>query len=184
MKELNDDHQCPWRDKAEELIKRIEQLERMLFGKRSEKMPSLKNGIKSPPDQKSITETRQERRALRQQLPEVRVEHPVKDADKQCPKCGCVNLKKLGGGKESTVIEYVPARLLRQVHVQETLACPCGEYVVTADGPIKPVEGGHYGPAFIANIVTGKCVDSMPLYRMEKQLKRAGLPLCQERCRV
>ena len=48
----------------------------------------------------------------------------------------------------------------------------CGH---TAKGPVRPVEGGHYGPAFMANIVTGKCVDSMPLYRMEKQLKRAGL---------
>ena len=63
------------------------------------------------------------------------------------------------------------------MHVQETLACPCGEYVVSADGPIKPVEGGHYGPAFMANIVTSKCVDSIPLYRMEKQLKRAGLTI-------
>lgn len=153
----------------------IKELKRLIYGKRSEKMPSVKKELKVPTDLESAQETRAQRRAERNQLPEVRYEHQVKAQDKHCPKCGSDELKKLGEGKISTVIEYIPAHLERQVHVQETLACPCGEYVVTADGPIKPVEGGHYGPALMANVVTGKCVDSIPLYRMEKQFKRAGL---------
>ncbi len=179
-----DTHDCHWRKKAEELSKRveelsqrIEQLERMLFGKRSEKMPSVKKELKIPKDPSLMQATRAERRAQRNDLPEVRYEHPVAEEDKLCPKCGSHELKKLGEGKTSTLIEYVTARLERQVHVQESLACPCGEYVVVAKGPIRPVEGGHYGPRFIGSVVTAKCVDSMPLYRMEKQFKRIGLSL-------
>jgi transposase len=189
MEATTDTHDCAWRAKAEELNQcvekfshyieelkaRIEQLERMLFGKRSEKMPSVKKELKVKADPQKTQKIRAERRAARNELPEIRYEYHVKSEDKQCPKCGSCELKKVGEGKVSTLIEYVPARLERQVHVQESLACPCGEYMVVAEGPQRPVEGGHYGPRFMASVVTAKCVDSMPLYRLEKQLKRIGL---------
>lgn len=175
MEVLDTHHQCAWRDKVGELSKRIEQLERMLFGKRSEKMPPVSKELKRPADHESLQNTRKERRAARNELPETRYEHYVQDDARSCPKCGLSDLKKVGEGKVSTLIELIPARLERQVHVQETLACSCGGYVVTAKGPSRPVEGGHYGPRLMASIVVGKCVDSMPLYRMEKQLKRIGL---------
>jgi transposase len=177
MKVLDANHHCPWRDKVEELTKRIEQLERMIFGKRSEKMPSVKTELKGPADRESVQHSRKERRAARHELPETRYEHKVEDSARCCPKCGSSELKKVGEGKVSTLIELIPARLERQIHVQETLACPCGDYMVTAKGPTRPVEGGHYGSTFMASVVVGKCVDSMPLYRMEKQLKRAGLSI-------
>lgn len=182
MEAAIDNHDCVWRTKANELTQcveglkaRIEQLERMVFGKRSEKMPSVKRELKVSADPKKTQERRAERRAARNELPEVRYEHHVKSEDRQCPKRGSCELKKLGEGKLSTLIEYVPAHLERQVHVQESLACPCGEYVVVAEGPQRPVEGGHYGSRFMASVVTAKCADSMPLYRLEKQLKRVGL---------
>lgn len=177
MENIADNHNCQWRVKAEELSHRIEQLERMLFGKRSEKMPSLKKELNPSADPESVKANRKERRAQRDNLPETRHEHKVADKDKCCPKCGLADLKKVGEGKITSTVEYVPARLERQIHIQETLACPCGDYVVTAKAPVRPVEGGHYGPAFMAHIVTSKCVDSTPLYRMEKQLARAGLKL-------
>jgi transposase len=153
----------------------LKALKRLIFAKRSEKMPSVKAGLKGLTDPEAAKKTRATRRAARKDIHEVRYEHKVKDCDKHCPKCGSNELKTLGEGKISTLIEYVPAHLERQVHVQETLACPCGEYIVSADGPVRPTEGGHYGPALMAHVVTSKCVDSLPLYRMEKQFKRAGL---------
>jgi transposase len=177
MEATIDNHDCHWRVKAEELSRRIEQLERMIFGKRSEKMPSVKASVKEQVNPEEIQETRAKRRALRSSIPEVRYEHAVADYERLCPKCGSRDLKKLGEGKVSTLIEYVPAYLERQVHIQETLACCCGEYVVSAEGPMRPTEGGHYGAGLMAHVVTAKCVDSVPLYRMEKQFKRAGLSL-------
>src|SRR5215207_3409812 len=154
MEQLDDNHHCPWRERAEALSRRIdeqnariEQLERMIFGKRSEKMPSVKKELMPSSDFDEVRETRAKRRSERAELLEVKHEHLVKESSRHCPKCGSHHLKKVGEGKVTTLIDYVPAHLERHVHVQETLACPCGEYVVTAEGPIKPVEGGHYGPA-------------------------------------
>lgn len=39
------------------------------------------------------------------------------------------------------------------------------------------MEGGHYGPNMMAHVVTAKCCDSLPFYRMEKQFKRQGFEL-------
>jgi len=172
-----DNHDCPWRQKAEELTRRIEQLERILYGKRSEKMPKVLPKPSTSTESELLQETRKERRAQRQSLPERIIEHQVKEADRHCQKCGSTDLKKVGEGRKSVIYEHIPARIERQIHVQETLACPCGEYVVTADGPIRPTEGGSYGPSFIAHVVIAKCCDSIPLYRMEKQFKRSGLPI-------
>jgi transposase len=184
MEATVDNHDCPWRTKAEELIKlieeqnrRIEQLERMLFGKRSEKMPSVRSKPNPSIDHEATQEKRKDSRAQKQTLPEVTIEHKVHEAARHCQKCGSNELKKVGAGRVSVMIEYVPARLERQVHIQETLACPCGEYMVTASGPTRPTEGGSYGAGFLAHVVTAKCCDSIPLYRMEKQFKRLGISM-------
>jgi len=182
MQAITENHECQYRSDAlkyRELSARLSEenamLKQRLFGKKSEKMPSVRNGTRSSSDTELTKSNRKERRSQRDNLPTSRHEHKVADEAKCCPKCGSEELKKVGEGKISTTVEYIPARLERQIHVQETLACPCGDYVVTAKGPTRPVEGGQYGPGFMANIVVSKCVDSLPLYRMEKQLSRAGL---------
>ena len=63
------------------------------------------------------------------------------------------------------------------MHVQETLACRCGEGLVTAAGPRRVVDKCQYGPGLLAHIVTAKCADSIPLYRQAKALARAGVPI-------
>jgi transposase len=75
------------------------------------------------------------------------------------------------------VYEYVPAKLVRVEHVQEVLRCRCGGHVVTAPGAPKVIEQGRYGASFLAHLVVAKCVDSIPLYRIEKDFKRQGVPV-------
>jgi transposase len=41
------------------------------------------------------------------------------------------------------------------------------------------IEGGHYGPGMYAHVVTAKCADSQPLYRIERMLERAGCPIAR-----
>jgi transposase len=183
METKADIHDCPWRNEVlklqesnDALQAEIALLKRKVFGKRSEKMPPIKPKNTKASDEQTKAK-RQERKAQRKELPEVVYTHSLEDKDKHCPRCGSLDFKQVGEGRTSIVYEYVPARFLRQVHVQETWACSCGEHLITAKGPTKPVEGGQYGAGFIANIVTAKCCDSIPLYRMEKQLKRIGLPV-------
>jgi len=43
------------------------------------------------------------------------------------------------GGRCSAFIVYkfVPAHFIAERHLRETLSCPCGDYIVTAEGPSK-----------------------------------------------
>ena len=34
-----------------------------------------------------------------------------------------------------------------------------------------------YGPAFLAKLAVDKCADATPIYRVEKQMRRAGIPI-------
>jgi transposase len=159
----------------------VEGLQRQLFGRKSEKIPPVDREIRrgSPTDLQAAAAARKKNASRRKALPERQFVHPVPEAQRTCPKCGGHDFRPVGPGKTTVVYEYVPARIERHVHVQEKLACRCGEYIVTAAGPARVVEGGSYGPGLMAHIVTEKCLDALPLYRQEKQFKRLGIPLAR-----
>ena len=189
----SEDHECAWREEAERLeseLARVREeqdtlraqlaaLQRHIFGKRSEKMPPIAEELRSerPVDPAATQTLRRKARAEKAALPEREVLHAVPPERRQCPRCGSKDLRPLGDGKRTVVYEYVPARFERQVHVQETLACRCGEGIVVADAPARVVDKCQYGPGFIAHVVTAKCADSIPLYRQAKALQRAGVPV-------
>jgi len=173
-------HTCEWRDEAERLrgevsglqekltalAGNLEALQRAVFGKRSEKMPPVGKQLRGdkPASPEEALKKRRANKAARAAMPEREVHHAVPAEDKVCPKCGGTDFRPLGEGKRTVVYEYVPAHLEKQVHVQETLACRCGECVLTAPAP-KAVEGGQYGPGLMAHVVVSKCLDSTPLYQ-------------------
>jgi len=49
--------------------------------------------------------------------------------------------------------------------------------MVVAPGPDHSIEGARYGDGFRAFVVTSKCADSIPLYRLARQLSRLGIPI-------
>nr|WP_255424346.1 transposase [Corallococcus sp. CA047B] len=111
------------------------------------------------------------------EAPTREVRHAVPPESRHCPACGSEDLKPLGQGRTSVVYEYVPAFFERQVHIQEALACACGQGVVTAPAPQKVVDRGEYGPGFLAHVVTSKCADAMPLHRLAQRIERARVPM-------
>lgn len=180
-------HECEWRERAEKLegelgtlTAKLAALERHVFGKRSEKLPPVAAELRkeSPKSREATLKERREKRAARKDLPTRKIHHKVPDEKRVCRRCGSRELRALGEGRQTVVYEYVPARIERQVHVQEILSCRCGDGVVTADAP-KAIEKGQYGPGFIAHLVTAKCCDSIPLYRQAKALARAGVPVAR-----
>lgn len=160
----------------------MEKLKRHFLGPKSEKMPRVADELRKG-EQRDPEETkraRAERAAARKAKLETKTTiHPVPKAQRQCAQCGGTNLKPLGIGKESVIYEYVPARFIAHKHVRETLACPCGGHVVTAEAPAKWVEKSQYAPSFVASVITSKCADSTPLYRLEKELARIGVPVAR-----
>jgi len=182
-----DDHECGWKKIALELTEKVADLDarlvaiqRQVFGKKSEKMPPMDREIRKqrPADPEATQARRRKNAELRASRVETEdVHHQVPEAERCCPKCERTDLKKVGGGKESFAWDYIPGYFRRRRHLRETLACTCGQYIVTAPGPDHSVENTRYGDGFRAYIVTSKCADAMPLYRLAKQFARLGIPI-------
>lgn len=202
MAPLPEEHHCPWREEAERLGKEVsslrgtveelkalvgklthelESMKRRLLGPKSERMPSVHSELNgsAPLNFLEVKRKRKERAEAKARLEKVRTFHPVPEEQRCCPRCGRRDLKPLGEGKKSTVFEYIPARFIQHEHIQEVLACPCGEHIVTAETPSKVIEKGRYDASFIAHLVTAKCADSIPLYRLEKEYQRLGIPIAR-----
>ncbi|WP_223644097.1 IS66 family transposase [Corallococcus sp. EGB] len=196
-RELPQDHFCPWREEAEELKAEVSRiggevdalkgqlaaLQRHVFGKRAEKLPTVAAELRGDADStaaqaEAAKEKRQERAARKAEgAPAREIRHAVPAEERHCPACGSEDLRPLGKGKTSVVYEYVPARFEKQVHVQEVLACACGRGVVTAPPPARVVDRGEYGPGFLSHVVTSKCADAMPLHRLAQRVERSGVPM-------
>lgn len=200
MEAVDDDHQCKWRtevvalrkvvaehdEKLESVLQQLQVLQRSRLGKSSEKMPPIGKELRKSESSEDAEarrllglERRRQRAALKQNLQKQTVTHHVSEAGKACPACGGCADGKLGEGKRTTMFEYVPGYFVRQEHVQEKLACRCGEYIAMAEPPPKPVDKGQYGAGFVAHLVTMKCADSIPLHRLAKQYQRLGIPMAR-----
>jgi transposase len=151
-----------------------------VFGKKSEKMPPMAREVRKqrPVDPAATLELRRKNAELRaSRVENEEVPHRVPEAERRCPKCGKTELKPIGKGKESIEWDYVSGYFRCRHHVRETLACTCGQYIVAAPGPNHSVENTRYGDGLRAHIVTSKCADAMPLYRLAKQFARLGIPI-------
>lgn len=167
-----------------------------LYGRKSEKSPEPgpldllpdDEPAEDPPDDEEDEETvdppprkkRRKRRAAKlKDLPRVRIEHDVDPAERICACCG--DEKKRFGEEVTEEIEYVPASVVINEHVRPKYACRrCGDGVVIADLPPRLVDGGLPGPGLVAQIVTSKYGDHLPLNRQEAIFLRHGLELSRK----
>ncbi|MCK5690780.1 IS66 family transposase, partial [Myxococcota bacterium] len=76
-------------------------------------------------------------------------------------------------------LEHVREHLVNMEYVLETLASKDGDYIIKAEAPPTVIEGGKYGPGVYAHAVVAKCVDSLPLHRIEKMLARDGASIAR-----
>jgi len=153
----------------------LEALTRAVFGKKSEKMPPMTREVATPPSRASTTSKRADRAEAKEKFVTEEIQHKVEPEARTCPACS--REAKPAGTKDSVVLEWVPGYFRRQRHVRETLACSCGDYIVTAEAPARVFDRSQYGPGFVAHLVVQKCADSIPLYRIEKQFEHAGIPV-------
>jgi transposase len=182
------DHACPFKDEAERLSAELEELrqkfaalERRVLGPKSEKMPPMAGEVrkKRPPDPEQAKARRRDNAAAREKLETEIVAVPLPDAVRLCPQCGGDALKPVGSGTPSAVYEYVAAHFRKRVYLRETRACSCGEYIVTAPCPDKLADRCSYAPSFVAHLIVAKCDDGIPIYRLEKQYARSGVPIAR-----
>jgi len=192
----DDEHDCGWKSYAEQLQAQLKQvletqqaqqaevdaLKRQLLGKKSEKMPPMDREVRrgSVPDPEAARQARRANAELRAKKLETEVvELPVPKEDRRCPKCGGDEFSAIGDGKPSSIVEYVPGYFRKRLFRREKLACLCGQHVITAPVPDKVFDKTQYGPGFMAHLVVSKCCDGIPLYRLEKQFHRLGIPMAR-----
>jgi transposase len=175
---------------------------KMLFGRRSEKMPPISDEVRKSveaedfpldmPEDASLEEiekekttqrrkrgrqnskaARERRRKALEKLPCIH-EHINVTLD-QLPKgMSLSDFRALGDGEIVRRVDHVREHLVVMEYHLQKLVQRGGELIIQASAPKNVVEGGAWGPGIYAHVVVNKCVDSMPLYRMEGTLGRSG----------
>jgi transposase len=171
----------------------IAKLQRMQFGRRSEKIErqieqlelqleelQTNRGEQAPsPEPSSISKSpapsasKPARRPLPEHLPrETKTHEPEQPC---CPACGGT-LSKLGEDV-SEVLEYVPESFKVIRHVRPKLSCTACDVIVQAPAPSRPIERGLAGPGLLAHVLTAKYCDHLPLHRQNAIYARQGVDL-------
>jgi transposase len=97
-------------------------------------------------------------------------------AERACPECG--QERQPIGVETTEQYDYKPAEIFVIAHQQVKYACKCCEaQVVLAPKPPQPLDKGLPGPGLLAQIITDKYQDHLPLHRTEQRFERLGAPL-------
>jgi transposase len=177
--------------KNESLQQQLEQLRRRLAGHKSEKLnpnqpllfPELAAAASSdttvslPP---ATSEQSPKRRGHgRHGLnPKLRRDRRVYVLDENERRCACGGLCEKFGEEISEQLDYIPASLFVIEHVRTKYACPkCHDCVIVAVKPEQPIAKGLPGAGLLAQVITCKYADHIPLNRFEHICRRQGVEL-------
>ncbi len=115
------------------------------------------------------------RKPLPADLPRVRIEYTLSDAERRCP-CGCE--RTVIGEEASEQLEFIPAKLQVLVHVRKKYACQaCEGSIMTAPLPPQPIPKSNASAGLLAHVAISKYQDALPLYRQEAILNRSGIDI-------
>jgi len=180
--------------RIEQLQAEIELLKRYLYGRRSERFvedPAQGRLFEQPagaapapelPEaaQEEISFLRRRKghgwSELPAHLPREVVPLDVPEADRRCPCCG-EPMQRIGEDRSERV-DYRPAKIVVKVLVRPKYACTQKHGgIQQAPLPVSPVPGGRFDFGLVAQVVTSKICDHLPLYRQQDVLSRSGLEL-------
>jgi len=159
------------------LKEKIDALIRQRFSPKSEKFPSNQPGLFGDEEEVIVEEdtevieyTRKKggRKKPPADLPRVRVEHDIDEADKMCS-CGC----KMHIIKELISEQYdvIPAKFQIIENVRFVYGCRCGEKPKTTPVPPMIIPRSQVTASFLATVAVQKFEDALPLYRQAKIYK-------------
>jgi transposase len=179
----------------EKLKAELELFQRYLFGRRRERfidspgqgrlfdLPSEEESVAAEPDpeQETSSAPRRKRRGhgwgkLPEHLPREEVLVDVPESERTCACCG--EPLVLIGEDRTERVDCRPAKLIVKVLVTPKYACPKKHGgVKQREAPPAPVAGGRFDFGLVAQVVTSKMADHLPLYRQQDILARSGLEL-------
>ena len=121
------------------------------------------------------------REELIKDLPVREIPCTLPDEDQYCGRCG-TKLKVLGTQVVREELEYIPSRLQIVRYVQAVYECASCKhtdhpFIVKAPVPTSLMSHSLASPSSVANVMYQKYVNSVPLYRQEKEWERMGIAL-------
>ena len=180
-------------DQNERLRHFIRQLQRMQFGRRSEKLDPDQLALALEDLEQAVAESeaeaekadppvrqargrqrRQSRGALPDHLP--RIEVVIEPATTVCPCCN--GAMHVIGEDRSERLDVIPMRYQVIVTRRPKYGCrTCQSAVVQAPAPPRLIEGGLPTERMVAHVLVTKYADHAPLYRQAQMLARQGIAI-------
>ncbi len=115
------------------------------------------------------------RRARPKNLRRTRIVHKLSPAELTCACCGGQK-RSIGSDEITHRYDYQPASLTIVEHVRPRYRCPtCQDGTVVAPLPPAPIERGLAEAGLLANVLTGKFSEHLPLNRIRQILLREGV---------
>lgn len=190
------------REAYEQLQEKFQILQRLHFGRSSEKLSEedIRQGslfneaetgaeeLQTATDQQAadvvVPEHRRRhpgRKAISKELPREVIVHDLSDEQKRCPCCG--KDRPLIGEDATEEVDIVPAQVKVLRHVKRAYGpCECEQFensgapvVVRANGPPRMIRSGIAAAGMLAYVIIAKFVDALPFYRQEKIFSRLRL---------
>jgi transposase len=156
----------------------LERLERQLL------LPFLKT-VKTParrpdndadnaakPDKPSRKGKHPGRAGFPAHLERVMVANHVTAAQRVCPLCGCA--MKTVGHSMCELLDVIPAKVVVIQRMDERVACPNDDTIVSAAVPAEIVERGKLGATLIVEATADKYLEHQPIERQCLRFERAG----------
>lgn len=190
-----------------ELLHENAQLKRMLFGRRSEKLPpddpnqgllfgriepveetgekeenEASSEDQEPAPKRSSRENHHGRGPLPPHL--MRCLHDIHPPEEELTCPSCHQPKKVFGQDATEEMEMIPAKFFVNRYIRHKYACPCCQGSVS-QGPLppRPIDKGIPGPGFLADLIASKYAEHLPLYRLAERYRRAGIKFsCSTLC--
>lgn len=108
-------------------------------------------------------------------------EYDLPEGEMFCPQCDH-RLKKIGSQFVRDIIKYIPAQIAIERLMQNSFECPCCKgtehpFIRKATVPTSFMPHSLASAGSVAEVVTQKYVNSMPLYRQEEVWKNLGVEL-------
>jgi transposase len=165
---------------------RLKWLERQLvlpLGEMAAKV--LKEGSSEGDEESKPKPSRRGRHPGRGPLPEhlerIEVPNPVPPEMRICPKCGVEMTTVAHERCES--LDIIPAKVVVKVRVDETVACPNDDTIVSAPTPPAIVERGKLGDTLIVESTCDKYLEHTPIERQCSRLERYGVEVAPQTLR-
>jgi transposase len=111
-------------------------------------------------------------------LERVEVTNPVPDALRICPVCG-TRMTTVGHSR-CEVLNVIPAKVIVQVRLDECVACPKDDTIVSAPTPPAIVERGKLGDTLIVEALCDKYLEHIPVERQCTRWQRYGVRIAPQ----